>query len=176
MNFSSLPHQCVLLKNFFGHAHGIWKFPGQGLNPRHCSYPSCCSDNTTSLTRFSTKEFPSQWVLIHTERECQWLCVARATTSYFNHYIFYKRKKIPVVFAGFFFSSPLFQNEEEGIVLSCPHFFGLGWGQIHRRVQELAGAGRLSLCQKAESLLIRGWVYANSEWERPGPIHSQNKE
>ena len=30
--------------------HGIWKFPVQGLNPRHSSNPSCCSDKAGSLS------------------------------------------------------------------------------------------------------------------------------
>ena len=35
---------------FFGHDHGIWKFPGQGLNPCHSR------DNTGSLTCWTTRE------------------------------------------------------------------------------------------------------------------------
>ena len=34
----------------FGYAHSKWKFPGQGLNPRHSSDLSHSSDNTRSLT------------------------------------------------------------------------------------------------------------------------------
>ena len=36
---------------YFGHAHGMWKFLGQGSNPSHSSSPSCFSDNARSLTR-----------------------------------------------------------------------------------------------------------------------------
>lgn len=35
---------------FFYCAHGMWTFPGQGLDLRHSSDPSCCSDTTRSLT------------------------------------------------------------------------------------------------------------------------------
>ena len=31
-------------------------FLGQGLNPHHSSHPSCCSDNTRSLTHCATRE------------------------------------------------------------------------------------------------------------------------
>ena len=41
---------------FFGHACGMRKFPGQGLNPRHSNDPSCYSDNVGSLTRCTTRE------------------------------------------------------------------------------------------------------------------------
>ena len=33
-----------------GHARGLWKFPGQGLNPCHSSDPNHSSDHTGSLT------------------------------------------------------------------------------------------------------------------------------
>ena len=35
---------------FCGHAHGMWKFPGQGLNLYHSSDLSHCGDNAGSLT------------------------------------------------------------------------------------------------------------------------------
>ena len=35
---------------FFGHAHGMKNFLGQGVNPHHSSDLSQCSDNTRSLT------------------------------------------------------------------------------------------------------------------------------
>ena len=41
---------------FVGHAHGLQKFPDQGLNPHHSSNPRCCSDNTGSLTFCTTRE------------------------------------------------------------------------------------------------------------------------
>ena len=41
---------------FFGHIHGMQKFPGQGSNPHHSSDPSHSSDNTGSLTHQSTRE------------------------------------------------------------------------------------------------------------------------
>ena len=43
---------------FFGHAHGIWKIPGQGSKLHHSSNPSCCSDNAGSLTHWATRELP----------------------------------------------------------------------------------------------------------------------
>ena len=44
---------------FFGHTRGIWKFPGQGLNPSHGSSPHCVSDNTRSITHCATRKlFP----------------------------------------------------------------------------------------------------------------------
>ena len=42
--------------SFFGLAHGMWKFPSQGLNPHHSGNLSHCSGNTTSLTCCSTGE------------------------------------------------------------------------------------------------------------------------
>ena len=35
---------------------GLWSFPGQGSNPSHSSDPSYWSDNTRSLTCWSTRE------------------------------------------------------------------------------------------------------------------------
>ena len=40
----------------FGHAHGMWKFPGQGLNPCNSGNPRHCSDDTRSLTPCPTRE------------------------------------------------------------------------------------------------------------------------
>ena len=40
---------------YLGHTHGIWKILGQGLNLCHSSDPSCCSDNTRSLTCYATE-------------------------------------------------------------------------------------------------------------------------
>ena len=42
---------------FFGHTCGMWKFLGQGSNLCHNSNPSCCIDNTRSLTHCTKKEF-----------------------------------------------------------------------------------------------------------------------
>jgi len=36
--------------------HGMWKFPGQGMNPSHSSDPSHCHDNIESLTCCTTRE------------------------------------------------------------------------------------------------------------------------
>ena len=44
----------------FGHAHGMWKFPDQGLNPQHSSDPNCCSDNARSLTCYATRKLQTQ--------------------------------------------------------------------------------------------------------------------
>ena len=41
----------------FHHAHGMQKFPGQGLNLHHGSNPSYSSDNTGSFTCWVTREF-----------------------------------------------------------------------------------------------------------------------
>ena len=47
---------------FFGHPHGLWKFSGQGSNLLHSSDPSCCRDNTGSLTYCATGELTfSSW-------------------------------------------------------------------------------------------------------------------
>ena len=35
---------------FFGHAHSVWKYPGQGPNLNHSSNQSHNSDNIGSLT------------------------------------------------------------------------------------------------------------------------------
>ena len=40
----------------FGLTRGMWKFWGQGVNPRHRSNPSCYSDNAGSLTYCTTRE------------------------------------------------------------------------------------------------------------------------
>ena len=42
---------------FFGHAHSMWKFLGQGLNQCHSSNLSHSSKNTGSLTHCTTREF-----------------------------------------------------------------------------------------------------------------------
>ena len=41
---------------FSGHAHGIWKFPGQGSNLHHSSDWGHCSDNAGSLNCCATGE------------------------------------------------------------------------------------------------------------------------
>ena len=41
---------------FFGTAHIIWKFLGQGWSLHHSSNPSYCRDNARSLTRWATRE------------------------------------------------------------------------------------------------------------------------
>ena len=41
---------------YFGHALGMQKFLGQGLNPHHSSDLSQCSDNTGSLTHWATRK------------------------------------------------------------------------------------------------------------------------
>ena len=43
---------------FFGQAHGVQKFPGQGSNLCCGSDVNCCSDNTRPLTHCTTKELP----------------------------------------------------------------------------------------------------------------------
>ena len=45
-----------LLVFLFGHAQGMWMFPGQGLNLSLNSDWSHCSDNAGSLTHFTTRE------------------------------------------------------------------------------------------------------------------------
>ena len=40
----------------FGCTCGMWKFPGQGSNPRHSSDLGQYSDNTRSLTQCTTRE------------------------------------------------------------------------------------------------------------------------
>ena len=47
-----------VLFHFFGHAQGMWKFPGQGLNPRHNSDLSHSSGNAGSLTHWATNGTP----------------------------------------------------------------------------------------------------------------------
>ena len=42
--------QCIQWRIFFGCAHGMRKFQGQGSNPRHSSNTSYSNDNTRSLT------------------------------------------------------------------------------------------------------------------------------
>ena len=45
---------------FFGHAHNMQKFLGQGLNPHHRSGPGLYSVNTRSLTCWATRELQKQ--------------------------------------------------------------------------------------------------------------------
>ena len=40
---------------FFGRTHGMWKFPGQRMNPYHSSDLSHCSDNAGSLTQLVSR-------------------------------------------------------------------------------------------------------------------------
>ena len=58
--FKFLSSRSTIMGSFclfvFGHTHGMWKFPGQGLNPCHNSDPSCCSDNAGSLIFFCATE------------------------------------------------------------------------------------------------------------------------
>ena len=42
----------------FGHARGMWNFPGQGSNLSHSRDPTRCSDDSRSLTRCATRELP----------------------------------------------------------------------------------------------------------------------
>ena len=42
--------------SFFGHIHVMWIFLGQGLNLCHSSDPSHSSDNTGSLTYYTTRK------------------------------------------------------------------------------------------------------------------------
>ena len=49
----------------YGQANGIWKFPGQGLDPHHCSDPGHCSDNARSLTCCATRGLPGSFWFCH---------------------------------------------------------------------------------------------------------------
>ena len=51
---------CLLL---FGCTSGIGKFPDQGSNPCHSSKPSHCSDNTSSLTLWGTRELQTRFIV-----------------------------------------------------------------------------------------------------------------
>lgn len=42
-----------------GVAHSIWKLPGQRSNLYHSNDPSRCSDNTGSITCYTTRELPT---------------------------------------------------------------------------------------------------------------------
>lgn len=53
----------VLLSSLFiiiisGCPRGMWKFPGQGLDPSRSRDLSYCSDNAISLTYCAIREFP----------------------------------------------------------------------------------------------------------------------
>ena len=48
-------HKCFSSFFLFGHAHGMWKFPGQGSNLHHSSNPSCFSDNARPLALCITR-------------------------------------------------------------------------------------------------------------------------
>ena len=52
------PRDSFFIIIFFGHAHGMWKFPGQGLNSHHSIHLSHCSDSARSLTCCATRELP----------------------------------------------------------------------------------------------------------------------
>ena len=49
-------HMYVYILFFFGHACSMWKFPGQGWNPRHSSDSSHWRDSAASLTHRTTRE------------------------------------------------------------------------------------------------------------------------
>ena len=46
----------VTCQFFFCHAHNMWKFPDQGSNLHHSCDPSYSSDNTRSLTCYTSRE------------------------------------------------------------------------------------------------------------------------
>ena len=60
----------VVIKNFFCYTPGMWKFPDQRLNPCHSSNPSCCSDNTGSLTPCAMREFPRSFTFLLLKPQC----------------------------------------------------------------------------------------------------------
>ena len=45
----------------FGHAQGMWKFPGQRSNPHLSSNPSCQSNNAGSLTLCATRKLKASF-------------------------------------------------------------------------------------------------------------------
>ena len=55
----------LLLFCLFGHAHGIWKFPGEGLNLCHSGNPSHSCDNARSLTLCTTRELQNGIVFVY---------------------------------------------------------------------------------------------------------------
>ena len=66
-------HLYVELRIFFCHAHGMCKFPGQGMNLHHSSNQSHCSDNARSLTCCATGElleiFFFKWTVITKQKQ-----------------------------------------------------------------------------------------------------------
>ena len=52
---------------------GMWTFPGQGLNMRHSSDQSCCSDHVGSLTHCATREH-QQLYIFKGEFFCLFVC------------------------------------------------------------------------------------------------------
>ena len=60
----------VSQKYFFGHACGMRKFLGQGLNPWYLNDPSHYTDNVGSLTHFTARELQKIFLMtLMTERE-----------------------------------------------------------------------------------------------------------
>lgn len=57
------------LSGVCGGQWGMWKFPGQGLNPSHSGNPSHCSDYARSLTCWATGELLDSDTLEWVERE-----------------------------------------------------------------------------------------------------------
>lgn len=51
---------------FLPHTCSMWKFLGQGANPRHSSDPTQCSDNVGPLTYSATRELQN----IHYKNRC----------------------------------------------------------------------------------------------------------
>ena len=49
----------IYLFIYYGCTCIMWKFLGQGLNPRHSSDLGCCSDSAGSLTHPAIREFQS---------------------------------------------------------------------------------------------------------------------
>ena len=62
---------------FFGHTHGMQKFPGQGLNLSHSRNLSHCSDNTGCSTQWTTRKLWEKCFLAPSHRDtfayCLWL-------------------------------------------------------------------------------------------------------
>ena len=86
---------------FFGCAHGIWTFPGQGSNLSHSSDPSHCSDSARSLTHCATRELQdfcilNQW--LYTQLFYCWVSLVFSSLIWVRHLgLFLQRLQIPEV-------------------------------------------------------------------------------
>ena len=99
-------HMVIYMRFFFLDAPppSMWKFLGQGLNPRHCSNWSHCSDNVSSLTRCTTRELLTVIFIFIS----WWPMILNITFRMHYLYIFFRKMSTQIPLHIFFFSWVIF--------------------------------------------------------------------